>query len=210
MEGGYVFVCSRLLQAALGDSGSTFDSHEPYPMDFGTFQTVPVTAHQGFVASFEGEGPRSNCLGWTRHCSQPLFSERDLLHSFFTSLSGHQFSFLLNRLSQAVRFLLLHDSWTTISYVIQYVWLFLITSLALFWRRGYWESLEAWLLPHELLGTRSPRAGLVPFRPSRSFCRRWTVLHGATTTFHSMFFQAGIGAVHVLFVPSLWSIKQSR
>ena len=25
-----------------------------------------------------------------------------------------------------------------------------------------------------------------------------------------MFFQVGIGAVHVLFVPSLWSIKQSR
>ena len=25
-----------------------------------------------------------------------------------------------------------------------------------------------------------------------------------------MFFQVGIGAVHVLFVPSLWSINQSR
>ena len=70
----------------------------------------------------------------------------------------------------------------------QYVRLFLATSLFQR-RRGIWEGLVQWLLPHVLLGTRLPRAVLVLFLFTVLSCRRWTILYGATTTYHSMFFQ---------------------
>ncbi len=192
VEGGYDFVCSRFFQTAVVDSCSTFDAHRCCSLDFGTIQAVPISAHKGPVASLEGASPWSHCLMWRLkpETSLSYFFAVDPGTVFGGSSSTFEILhvFLQHRSRQSVRCALPSVTPIPTGCVMQYVRLFLATSLFQR-RRGIWEGLVQWLLPHVLLGTRLPRAVLVLFLFTVLSCRRWTILYGATTTYHSMFFQ---------------------
>ena len=147
------------------------------------------------LAGIEREGSWCACLAWSLWRHRLVFFSFALspVPAILGSPSVFMLSKLLHLLSQAVGCFWQLTLFSFCYCVIQYVQHEYGNAPGSFWRRGYWESLMAWLLPHELLGTRSPRAGLVLFLPSPRPRRRWTILYGATaTTSYSMFFQDGL------------------
>ena len=179
------------LPPALADAEPASQPRRPCSVDLGAISPISKPIAERFVAGFEGPS-----TGWRLSLSFSWWISSPQSSFAFTFAvqecgSEHVFIVLSDCHTQAVRsFWLQNEAFATTFFVLDYVKYVGTHFDLLYWRRGYWEGLDEWLLPHELLGTRlHPWAGLVLAFSVTCSCRRWSIRYGATTTFTRKFFQ---------------------